>query len=370
MCTVCPFIYIDDVEYDDLIAQHLSICQRPNTTLRHIKSNTSHPYHDLVSITLQAVHTFVPAHYDPGFTNPCWFARMPALPEPLHKNFTEYRGCMPNVEETYVTKTAMSIVKTALKTPADGTSLRKLLRNVSRSHVAVFPPQCQNLANNAYFPPASENLSVYHTTSSNGTLLYDECVKKHDLFCMPRVLLAGFPKCATSTMYYTMMKHPQVARSRMKEEHLWRDLFIAKQLPHRQVQTLYYIFHFERASRDIFLNPDHLTIDGSTTTAFPGLYLPMYNEEDMCVLPRLMVNLIPNVRVILMMRNPIDRLYSDYWYLCAKFSWKDKRKITIPEEYLKNGTKIFHENSAKMIAEFKDCVKQKTVFECVRIGGN
>lgn len=356
-------------ELDLLINQHLTICKKPTTTLRYIRSNTSHPYHDLVSNTLQALYTFVPTQYDPNFSNPCWFARMPALPGPLHKNFTEYRGCMPNVEETYTTKDAKSIVRTALKTPVNGEELRKLLKNVSGEHVSVSPPQCQNLANDIYSFPTSDNLSIYHATSSNASMLYSKCVKKYDLFCLPRVLLAGFPKCATSTMYYTMVKHPQVAKSRMKEEHLWRDLFITKQLPHLQVQTLYYIFHFERASRDIFLNPDHLTIDGSTTTAFPGLYLPLYEEEDMCILPRLMVNMIPNVKIILMMRNPIDRLYSDYWYLCAKFSWKEKRTITVPEEYLKNGTKIFHENAEKMINEFNECTKHKTVFECVRIAG-
>lgn len=354
-------------ELDRIINEHLTICQRHNTTLRYIRSNTSHPYHNLVDTTLKAVYTFIPAQYDRSFRNPCWFARMPALPEPLHKNFTDYRGCMPNVEETYDTKAAISIVKTALKTPASGEGLRKLLK--TESPPPVSPPQCQNFATDAYSPSTAENLSVYHSTTSNGSLLYNNCVKKYDLFCMPQVLLAGFPKCATTTMYYTMVKHPQVARSRMKEEHLWRDLFNANQLHYKQVQTLYYIFHFERASRDIFLNPDSLTIDGSTTSAFPGLYLPMDREEDMCVLPRLMVNFIPNVRVILMMRNPIDRLYSDFWYMCSKFSWKDKRRITVPKEYIENGTKIFHEKTEKMIKDFNECVKQKNVFECVRIAG-
>ena len=350
---------------DAVIASHLDICSRPQAQLEHVLTNTTHPYHSMVVTGLKALRTYVPQRYHPKFDNPCWFSSMPGLPATLHKNFTEYRGCMPNAMNTYTAQRAYEIVRLSVTTPANGA--RRLMESLNLTHSAeIVPPQCRSLANQV------DNL--HHNApavSPNATKLFKECTYKYNLFCLPRVLIAGFPKCATSSLYYMMIKHPQIARPRMKEQHIFRDSFLSTdiKLPHKQIQMLYYLYHFEKASHEILMNPDHLTIDGSTTTIVPGLYVPYYQVEDMCITPRMVTKMIPNAKYIIMMRNPSDRLYSDYWYLCGKFSWKNGKTVNIPTEYLKNATRDFHQMTSKMISSFNRCIQTESVFECVRLAG-
>lgn len=350
---------------DKVISAHLDICSHPQAQLENIFSNASHPYHSMVVTGLKALRTYVPQRFHPKFANPCWFSNIPGLPFALHKNFTEYRGCMPNAMNTYSEQQAYEIIRISVTTPSNGA--RRIMESLNLTHSAeIIPPQCRPLANQvANLPHHSAAMS------SKATKLFKECTYKYNLYCLPRVLIAGFPKCATSSLYYMMIKHPQIAQPRMKEQHIFRDSFLSRdiKLPHKQLQMLYYLYHFEKASREILMNPDHLTIDGSTTTIVPGLYVPYYQDEDMCITSRMVTKMIPNAKFIIMMRNPADRLYSDYWYLCGKFSWKNGRTFNIPAEYLKNATKDFHRMTTQMINGFNRCIQKQSVFECVRIAG-
>ena len=316
---------------------------------------------------VQAARTFVPKFYDPNFDNPCWFATKPALPPSLHEEFTVYRGCIPDVMEKYTPNQALKITHTAISTPARSCNVNTMMKSSNLSE-RVIPPICMRLAKDHGYISSSSD-SPFIGNVSNLSRRFGNCVCKNELYCLPRVMLAGFPKCATTSLYYMMVKHPQLARSRMKESHFWRDQFIATRLPYKQLQVLYYIFHFERSSSEIITNRTHLSIDGSTTTLFPGLYTEIHIDEDICILPKMLTNLIPSVKFVIMMRNPVDRVYSDFWYLCAKFYWKDGRKVTVPEDYIRNGTVLFHQASLNMIDEFNKCVEGKSVFECVRRAG-
>lgn len=329
------------------IRQHLQLCSRPQASLDYIIQNPSHRYHQIVTMGLKALHTFLPRKYLGNFpNNHCWFGRRPGLPDALHANFTQYRGCMPRVVDKYTTNEAIGIVKTALSTP---------VRTLGRHGRYLSSSQCNG------------GRRVTNPFKSNTYQAIWKCSSKYQLFCLPRVLLAGFPKCATSSLYSMLIRHPQIAQARTKEEHFWRDFFFGEiKLPHKQLQVLYYLFQFESASRRIRLHPSHLTIDGSTTTVFPGLCAPIENEEDICIFPKMLTHILPGQKVIFMMRDPVDRVYSDFWYLCSKFHWKTGDNITVPEPYLKEATSIFHNASTLVIGAFKACLGRRSVFECVR----
>lgn len=322
---------------DVAIVRHLHICTTVHSSIPHIFSNTTHPYHTLVTTGVKAMRTFVPESFHRSFANPCWFETAPNLPESIHTQFTKYRGCIPKVEEIYTYAEAKGIVKMAQTTQP------KCSKNYNLTN-RVIPPKC------------TSTISL-------------KCLCKHQLYCLPRVMLAGFPKCATTSLYYMLVKHPEIAPSRIKETHFWRDTFISTTKIYKQVQTLYYIYHFECSSLEMIQHPNHLTIDGSTTTMFPGLHIEIFQDKDMCVIPRMLTELIPSVKFIIMMRNPANRVYSDFWYICSKFYWKKGRKVTVPDDYLANGTRLFHQASLKMITEFQECAQKRSVFECVRRAG-
>ena len=60
--------------------------------------------------------------------------------------------------------------------------------------------------------------------SGDGTTLTQEIQRKGDQqstvlsdFCFPSILVAGFPKCATSFLFHALSKHPNVLPTRRKE---------------------------------------------------------------------------------------------------------------------------------------------------------
>lgn len=353
---------------NNMISKDLHICSTSHSSLPHIRANSSHPYHRLVSDGAKAMRTFIPKAHHPAFSNPCWFASMPALPNKLHSEFTEYRGCMPDVTQKYTLHEALRITQTAVSTVAKSCNVKDLVENPS-TLVRVVPPHCMDIAKAQGYMSHQSSSPFVKSSVSTVSRPFANCICKNELYCVPRVMLAGFPKCATTSLYYMIMKHPELARSRMKEAHFWRDFFFTSTIPFKQLQVLYYVYHFERASHEMIENQSHIAVDGSTTTLFPGLNIEIHQNEDICILPLMLTSMIPTVKFIIMMRNPIDRVYSDYWYLCSKFYWKDGRKVTVPEDYLRNGTDMFHQASLNMIREFNKCVGGKSVFECVRRAG-
>ena len=203
--------------------------------------------------------------------------------------------------------------------------------------------------------------------------------KKHGVFtCLPAVFLAGFAKSGTTTLYNYLVTHPLLRKPAQKEGHFWRSLLsIPMNETNKQMQVLWYMQHFSKAAQHILSHPRALTIDASASTLwFPNpLYGDNYffdddnnkkqvktlnpihyeNKQDLCFLPSAVHSVLPNSKFIIIMRNPVKRLFSDFWYFCAnKNHWNGGRKI--PQKYMDHAPQIFHNLTVKAINEHKRCL--------------
>ena len=121
---------------------------------------------------------------------------------------------------------------------------------------------------------------------------------------VPSFLVVGAPKAGTSSLYQYLQKHPDIYLPDQKELHYWSSAALAENTsgPGDQYSLLnvvttwrYYCQHYKAAALEKQL--------GDVSPS----YLYFYNR----VIPELKRQL-PAVKIIIMLRDPIERAYSNY----------------------------------------------------------
>ena len=115
---------------------------------------------------------------------------------------------------------------------------------------------------------------------------------------LPNFLIIGAPKCGTSSLCYTLGKHPQVFMSKIKEPHFFGRKDAKKTLD-------WYENHFVGSHGKRAIG------EGSTSYTHPHIIYQASSD---------IARLLPNVRLIYLVRNPIRRLESD-WKMREREGW-------------------------------------------------
>ena len=83
-----------------------------------------------------------------------------------------------------------------------------------------------------------------------------------------------------------------------------------------------------------------------------------------CLLQSVLPKLIPNSKFIVIMRNPVDMLYSAFWLFCINKNLVKIRAVQGPD--------IFHERVTSKLRKFNNCMNENstipgeyTMFNCV-----
>jgi len=179
---------------------------------------------------------------------------------------------------------------------------------------------------------------------------------KRHLSCLPAFFLSGFPKCATTTMYELLVQHPLVMKTVCKESQFWTQ-FLEEQGTDvdKSMQVLWCINFFSNSTQTIESDPQSMTLDAS------GRYLIWNTESDYCVLPKLLMRILPEAKYIVIMRNPSKRVFSHHSYFSLTQSYKN---LTL---YNTAAPDIFHNSTVAAITRFKSCVNSRySVSHCVR----
>jgi hypothetical protein len=115
---------------------------------------------------------------------------------------------------------------------------------------------------------------------------------------LPDFLIIGAQRCGTTSLYRYLCSHPWIAPATKKETH-------------------YFDLHYDRADRwyrrhfptwlykrycQYLLKQDIIT----------GEATPMYLFHPLS--PHRIAGLLPDIKLIVLLRNPIDRAYSNYWH--------------------------------------------------------
>lgn len=200
----------------------------------------------------------------------------------------------------------------------------------------------------------------------------DENSNDTSLLCLPYFFLAGFPKSATTTIHEALARHPQIIEPSEKEPHWWtRVLSLSKSrafdAKYFSIAFITYTFFFDEISSelaDAYKSPDGpdplITYDASQSTLWDSNFY--YKGQDYCAMPAVISRVLPNTKFIVVLRNPITRLYSHFVYSC-KLHYGGVKYW--PSAIKAKPTDLFHTEVTKDIKAFNECLQRMSVFECV-----
>ena len=142
---------------------------------------------------------------------------------------------------------------------------------------------------------------------------------------LPDFIIIGESKCGTTSLYNYMIQHPAIKPALTKEINFFNWSYDKPQN--------WYSAHFptklkKKISKNVFKKP---FLTGEATP----LYL--FNSQ----VPKRMFKIIPNVKIITVLRNPIDRAYSHYHDLGVRLG-KEKRTF---DDAIQSELKILEEKN-------------------------
>lgn len=201
----------------------------------------------------------------------------------------------------------------------------------------------------------------------NITFSFQRSFSHSNYFCVPKIILGGFPKAGTTYLYNIIVSHPGIKKPMAKEQHFWRE-FIHHPKMDSFVSILVYLYQYKRAAESMELATDSVvSIDGSASTVFSSAQHWVDINKDICIAPILLSRLLPHSKYIFILREPAERLWSDFWYSCSKKHLKSIDGNTSKFENIVNtSAEFFHNTTVRAVQHFKSCLSQnRSTFECV-----
>jgi hypothetical protein len=119
---------------------------------------------------------------------------------------------------------------------------------------------------------------------------------------LPDFIIAGAQKGGTSSLYAYLTQHPQIIGAATKEVHFFDNRF--------ELGTDWYRSHFPTMAE---LDGQADQVDGHVLTGEGSPYYLFHPHA-----PARIAEVVPQVRLIAMLRNPVERAYSHYRHMVRK----------------------------------------------------
>uniref|UniRef100_A0A8C5QZ07 Sulfotransferase n=1 Tax=Leptobrachium leishanense TaxID=445787 RepID=A0A8C5QZ07_9ANUR len=189
------------------------------------------------------------------------------------------------------------------------------------------------------------------------------------LRCLPYFYIIGQPKCGTTDLYDSLLLHPRVRFSAFKEPHWWTrrrfGISSLKEPFHKPLPVEDYLDLFDLAAQEIQNHYDKqqgmenrtaddlLIGEGSASTmwdnsAWSYFYDNITNTEPPVLIQDFIHTFQPNAKFLIMLRDPVERLYSDYLY----FAITNK------------SAEDFHDKVNESLQMFESCLQISSVRAC------
>lgn len=180
---------------------------------------------------------------------------------------------------------------------------------------------------------------------------------EEDLLCLPSVYLAGMPKCGSTDLFNKLVWHSQLARpSRGKENHYWARSRLGRSTFHLDSgdtsREPFRAFLRSLGPARLAKHPELRLVDGTQSMLwdqggwegrYPGREVPPYSNA------QLLQSVTPRAKVLVVTRDPVERLYSDYLYFLQG------RNVSAEH---------FHSVVQKEIARFTSCLHYRSLTSC------
>ena len=277
---------------------------------------------------IRIIREVVPMKFSNSYVSPCW---------ETHLEIFEMKGYIKtNLNHVTYTSTISEFTTIA----------RKTLNYIGMSPNAARLNQTSKLQH-----AAGRNTNTFHSLKP---------------VCLPKIFLAGFSKCG-STFLYCVLSRLFHSNQVEKEPHWWipRGPAAHPRKP-EAMHALIYLLNFLDTSHKLasgrYTNTKYhqpLTIDGSPNLMY---HWPRWYENEppvnYCLLPAVIPEVLPESKFVVMMRNPVDMLYSVFWNSCTSNS-------NLSEEVALRGPDIFHERTVAKIEQFKVCNRIHSLQWCL-----
>ncbi|WP_251941485.1 sulfotransferase domain-containing protein [Salinibacter ruber] len=134
--------------------------------------------------------------------------------------------------------------------------------------------------------------SIYHEYILKSNYKYIRKKTGH-LRVLPNFMIVGTQKGGTTYLYKRLVQHPKVLSAEKKEIHYFDDYY--------NKSTNWYRSHFP-TKMQMKINNQYIT----------GEATPYYLYDKLS--PKRIASIVPNVKIIILLRNPVKRAISHYWY--------------------------------------------------------
>ena len=193
--------------------------------------------------------------------------------------------------------------------------------------------------------------------------------------CLASVYLAGMPKCGTTDLFYKLMWHPELtavtkitdsgSEKYEKERFYWTRSRIGRpisflanpRVPPPKTDFSHYLSNTANVAEKVKTGNNLRIVDGTPSLLwdlggwekrYPGLDEPPYSNGN------LIHAVTPDAKILAILRNPIDRLYSEYLYF-----WKSGKMSKEPRT-----PDTFHLDVLRETHKFNRCLMEKSLRHC------
>ncbi|XP_072028760.1 carbohydrate sulfotransferase 15-like [Amphiura filiformis] len=179
------------------------------------------------------------------------------------------------------------------------------------------------------------------------------CFREDDgsLRCLPYFIEIGAAKCGSTDLYYHITRHPQIVQL-YKEPHFWTHMAKSDKSITKYLNTLRKFNKALVTQRD---NKSLIFGDASPSYFWDNNRIPRNkNRQLLFVWADVVHAVMPGAKIILILRNPIDRTISDYFYSGRHQSPADLHKN------VQVATKLF--NACLKQHSYRDCATGTTKY--------
>ena len=171
------------------------------------------------------------------------------------------------------------------------------------------------------------------------------------LVCLPRVFVPGFPKSGSTQLWRLITTHPLMVPGTTKEGQWWTRFPFGPNKPFDKLSIYAYLKHFARGSNCSQAYSQCLTVDASQSLIWDSS-----RSNNVCYLPRILQVVVPGAKFVVIMREPLRRLYSEYWYFSEE-PGGDRTGLS---------NQHFHTCVKMAIEKFQTCLQTRSLSTCVQ----
>ena len=190
------------------------------------------------------------------------------------------------------------------------------------------------------------------------------------LFCLPQVYLIGFPKCGTTSLYSYLTSNASISIPWIKEGQFWCGFAHVGNNPesdnYLQLDVLHYLYLYKGIVHKLAASSNARLVDASATTSYDFAEFGLDKKWDTCFIPTLLSRALPSSKILVIMREPVSRLWSHYWYYCSEhWARSQDGQILVPAEVARAPAELFHKYSLSVVKKYLRCSELNSEFNCL-----